>query len=112
MDNRSKVYCAIGIVIAVVIFVLAMWLLAQVEVQAPDPVTTPAENQVPYETEQYRISADEGNVFVQIPGLDNRIENTNISLETLPEEEQKRIKTGSYFVDEATLYDFLETYTS
>lgn len=39
-------------------------------------------------------------------------EETNIRVKDLPVQEQERVKAGSYLVDEAALYDFLESYTS
>ena len=39
-------------------------------------------------------------------------EETNISIDELPLIEQQKVKEGSYQMDEAALYDFLESYTS
>ncbi len=39
-------------------------------------------------------------------------EETNIQMKDLPAQEQRRVKEGVYQVDEAALYDFLESYTS
>lgn len=39
-------------------------------------------------------------------------EETNIHVNDLPVQEQKRVREGDYQVDEAALYDFLESYTS
>ncbi|MDD6193715.1 MAG: hypothetical protein PUB19_02305 [Lachnospiraceae bacterium] len=61
---------------------------------------------------QFVVVEESGNLVVYY--LENKIKylSTDIPTNRLPEDVQKQIKEGLNFVDEKSLYDFLENYSS
>ena len=61
---------------------------------------------------EFVVVEESGNLVVYY--MENKIKylSTDISVNRLPEEVQQQIKNGLNFVDEKTLYDFLENYSS
>jgi hypothetical protein len=113
--NYKKVWIFIGVLFVVAIIVSML-------VPAEKTIKDVEEDKQSVATDGIKSFPEEDDVEYSIGVMNNQLvichensndyEETNICIDDLPLIEQQKVKEGSYQVDEAALYDFLETYTS